>query len=474
ALPGVLLWLLVACVLKRPLAGWPEAAQWFAAIALGAASGAFGWALGWFSGVEPYAGVRWLAPMLAGAAMATAMFQWLRLRAQAKLPADTTAQLAELQSRIRPHFLFNTLNTALSLVRLDPARAEGVLEDLAELFRVALADQGESVTLAEEVELAKRYLAIEQIRFGERLKVSWELDPDAGHARVPPLRLQQQRRHARMAGVGVQLPAHLEPLAETDLLDREVALRELDFFGQGHRFALVGECDAEQLSQVFEHAFGARRVEPHQAQRGIERVEQEVRADARLQLGKLRRRVGRQLGLRAQAQPLEHRGRHRGAGEHRCEPTNACVGLDPAEPAERPAEGTAGRAGRDRSKPLRRHGPAGERPLEHARDEQPQQHAGQCDRRAAGHLVEPCGGVGGNEHHADRHHRVDEEQGTQHDADVADVEGQRLAAHRHLRHGIEQGAAERAGGELAGSRRIAPVAARAHRGGSKAAVVYRG
>ena len=201
ALPGVLLWLLVACVLKRPLAGWPEAAQWFAAIALGAASGAFGWALGWFSGVEPYAGVRWLAPMLAGAAMATAMFQWLRLRAQAKLPADTTAQLAELQSRIRPHFLFNTLNTALSLVRLDPARAEGVLEDLAELFRVALADQGESVTLAEEVELAKRYLAIEQIRFGERLKVSWELDPDAGHARVPPLLLQPLVENAVRHGV---------------------------------------------------------------------------------------------------------------------------------------------------------------------------------------------------------------------------------------------------------------------------------
>ena len=81
------------------------------------------------------------------------------------------------------------MNTALSLVRLDPARAEGVLEDLAELFRVALTDTGESVTLAEEVELAQRYLAIEQIRFGDRLQVSWELDAEAGAARVPPLLL---------------------------------------------------------------------------------------------------------------------------------------------------------------------------------------------------------------------------------------------------------------------------------------------
>jgi two-component system sensor histidine kinase AlgZ len=123
------------------------------------------------------------------------------MRTQAMLPADTTARLAELQSRIRPHFLFNTLNTALTLVRLDPARAEGVLEDLAELFRVAITDSGESVTLAEEVELAKRYLAIEQIRFGTRLQVTWELDAEAGAARVPPLLLQPLVENAVRHGV---------------------------------------------------------------------------------------------------------------------------------------------------------------------------------------------------------------------------------------------------------------------------------
>jgi two-component system sensor histidine kinase AlgZ len=123
------------------------------------------------------------------------------MRALARLPADTTAKLAELQSRIRPHFLFNTLNTALSLVRLDPPRAEGVLEDLAELFRVALTNTGEAVTLSEEVELAQRYLAIEQIRFGSRLQVTWELDPDAGEARVPPLLLQPLVENAVRHGV---------------------------------------------------------------------------------------------------------------------------------------------------------------------------------------------------------------------------------------------------------------------------------
>jgi two-component system sensor histidine kinase AlgZ len=204
ALPGVLLWLLGACMLKQVLARLPAAGQWLAATALGAASGGFGWALmglGSFTDFGLPDSRGWLAPALAGAGMAAAVLQWLRLRAQARLPAETTAKLAELQSRIRPHFLFNTLNTALSLVRLDPARAEGVLEDLAELFRTALQDNGEAVTLAQEVELAQRYLAIEQIRFGSRLKVSWELDPAAGLARVPPLLLQPLVENAVRHGV---------------------------------------------------------------------------------------------------------------------------------------------------------------------------------------------------------------------------------------------------------------------------------
>jgi two-component system sensor histidine kinase AlgZ len=201
ALPAVLLWLLVACAGRRPFGALPLAAQWGVALALGAASGAAGAVLAWFATGDALGAPGWLAPALAGAALAAAMFQWLRLRAQALLPADTTARLAELQSRIRPHFLFNTLNTALALVRHDPARAEAVLEDLAELFRVAITDSAESVSLAEEVELAQRYLAIEQVRFGGRLQVSWELDPGAGAARVPPLLLQPLVENAVRHGV---------------------------------------------------------------------------------------------------------------------------------------------------------------------------------------------------------------------------------------------------------------------------------
>lgn len=200
-LPGVLLWLVSTCGLKRWLAPLPVAGQAVVAAALGAFSAMFASAPAWLLSSTTLGPPPWLALALAGAGMALVIFQWLHLRAKATLPADTTARLAELQSRIRPHFLFNTLNTALALVRLDPARAEGVLEDLAELFRVAISDSTESVTLAEEVELAQRYIAIEQIRFGSRLRVTWDLDPAAGAARVPPLLLQPLVENAVRHGV---------------------------------------------------------------------------------------------------------------------------------------------------------------------------------------------------------------------------------------------------------------------------------
>ena len=199
-----------------PVEGWlarlGEPAQWAAAITLGAVCAAGCWALqvgiglGALAPGNAFAPGRWLAPALSGAVFAAALFYWLRLRAIAQGPADTSARLAELQSRIRPHFLFNTLNTAITLARVDPARTEGLLEDLAELFRVALDDSGQAVTLGAEVELAQRYLAIEQIRFGARLQVSWDLDPAAAAARVPALLLQPLVENAVRHGV--------EPAAE--------------------------------------------------------------------------------------------------------------------------------------------------------------------------------------------------------------------------------------------------------------------
>ena len=206
ALPAVLLWLLVLCAMKVQLARAPLAAQWAVVMGLGvlAAVGAshlIALLLPEAPAGTGYGALLGAGPALAGAAMAAAIFLWLRLMAKATLPAETTARLAELQSRIRPHFLFNTLNTALTLVRLDPGKAEGVLEDLAELFRVAITESTDSVSLGEEVDLARRYLDIEQIRFGNRLHVAWELDSQAASARVPPLLLQPLVENAVRHGV---------------------------------------------------------------------------------------------------------------------------------------------------------------------------------------------------------------------------------------------------------------------------------
>jgi two-component system sensor histidine kinase AlgZ len=155
----------------------------------------------WLQLLEPRP-LRLIALPLIGAALALAMALWLQWREVQRRPADARARLAELQSRIRPHFLFNTLNTAISLVRTAPGQAEGVLEDLAELFRVALADDSAgSVTLGSELELARRYLAIEQLRFGERLRLEWQIDPAVSAARLPPLVLQPLLENAVRHGI---------------------------------------------------------------------------------------------------------------------------------------------------------------------------------------------------------------------------------------------------------------------------------
>lgn len=198
---AVLSWLLAVCAAKRLWPRLPEAVQWGALMLLGAVGALLGFGLLSLTGDEPPGAWRLLSIAAAGASGAAMLLAWLKMREHTQRPADALAQLVELQSRIRPHFLFNTLNSAIALVQVDPARAEGVLEDLAELFRVALADASESVTLAEEVELARRYLAIEQIRFGKRLRVVWHLDPEANGARVPPLLLQPLVENAVRHGV---------------------------------------------------------------------------------------------------------------------------------------------------------------------------------------------------------------------------------------------------------------------------------
>jgi two-component system sensor histidine kinase AlgZ len=199
ALPATLVWLVVACALKHGLARLPTRAQVVAGILLGALAGLYGCGTLVLGGLVIQA--PWVACAATGATLAATLVAALVMRARARAPAATTARLSELQARIRPHFLFNTLNSAIALVRDEPAKAEALLEDLSDLFRHALEDQGESVSLAAEIELARRYLAIEQVRFGERLQLEWALDPSADRAMLPPLLLQPLVENAVRHGV---------------------------------------------------------------------------------------------------------------------------------------------------------------------------------------------------------------------------------------------------------------------------------
>jgi two-component system sensor histidine kinase AlgZ len=129
------------------------------------------------------------------------LLAYFRLHTKAFSPALAEARLQALQARIRPHFLFNSLNAVLALIRRDPKRAERALEDLADLFRTLMADARQFVRLADEIALLERYADIEQLRLGERLRITWELDASPSDALLPPMVLQPLLENAVYHGV---------------------------------------------------------------------------------------------------------------------------------------------------------------------------------------------------------------------------------------------------------------------------------
>ena len=138
---------------------------------------------------------------LLGVLPAGALLIYFDLRARAFSPALSEARLQALTARIRPHFLFNSLNAVLSLIRAEPRRAEAALEELAELFRALMRDHRELLPLADEIALCRKYLALESLRLGERLQVDWAVDADPPDILVPPLMLQPLLENAVYHGI---------------------------------------------------------------------------------------------------------------------------------------------------------------------------------------------------------------------------------------------------------------------------------
>jgi two-component system, LytTR family, sensor histidine kinase AlgZ len=139
-------------------------------------------------------------------AITAIVLYYLHLLQRAYSPAIAEARLQALQARIRPHFLFNSINAVLSLIRSQPKRAESALEDMADLFRVLMSENRDLVSLAQEIALCHQYLDLEKLRLEDRLSITWQIDSMPSDAMIPPLIMQPLLENAVYHGI--------EPLPE--------------------------------------------------------------------------------------------------------------------------------------------------------------------------------------------------------------------------------------------------------------------
>ena len=142
----------------------------------------------------------WRAVPLSLMALA-AVLVYFHTLGRALSPAVTEARLQALQARIRPHFLFNSINGVLGVLRAEPKRAEAALEDMADLFRVLMRENRTLQPLQDEITLTRQYLNLEKLRLGDRLNVVWKLEKMPTDAMVPPLVLQPIAENAVYHGI---------------------------------------------------------------------------------------------------------------------------------------------------------------------------------------------------------------------------------------------------------------------------------
>jgi two-component system sensor histidine kinase AlgZ len=120
---------------------------------------------------------------------------------RSNVEAEAQSRVRALQARIRPHFLFNSMNTIASLTRTNPRVAEQAVADLSDLFRASLREHRERIPLANEIEIARAYERVERLRLGERLRVDWKLEDLPMEASVPALILQPLIENAVYHGI---------------------------------------------------------------------------------------------------------------------------------------------------------------------------------------------------------------------------------------------------------------------------------
>lgn len=206
----------------------------------------------------------WRESLLIRSLMITAIIgtlgmRYLILHERAELDSklQQESKLQALQSRIRPHFLFNSLNSVASLTRSDPSKAEAVLHDLADLFRVLLADARKLVPVSAEREISRQYLEVEKIRLGDRLQVKWNVSNIPRAALMPALTLQPLLENAIYHGIEPRFAGgtiKIEMWAEGEMLNIMISnplpdVRK-DSHGKGNKLA------QENIRQRLKTQFG--------------------------------------------------------------------------------------------------------------------------------------------------------------------------------------------------------------------------
>jgi two-component system sensor histidine kinase AlgZ len=163
---------------------------------------------------------------------------------QRNVEMQARARVHALQARIRPHFLFNSMNTIASLTRSDPAQAEQAVQDLADLFRANLSEKRNTITLEQELEVARIYQRIEELRLGKRLSVVWDIGDLPMQAIVPGLLLQPLLENAIYHGIEpqpnggvVRVTGELSGGLITIVVRNDVAQRQND--REGNKLALA-------------------------------------------------------------------------------------------------------------------------------------------------------------------------------------------------------------------------------------------
>lgn len=205
------------CLLQRRLAAWPDqaaaAASYATTMGVTLAVAELTWrvAVTWpdAHGTAIVGHGEFLLRCLGISAITWALalrYFYVRHQWRRRVESEAGARFAALQARIRPHFLFNCMNTIAGLTRAAPVLAEQAVEDLSDLLRASLNDAGQPVSLEQEIALCRGYLRIEQHRLGERLRVEWNIAPETLVQRLPALTLQPLLENAIYHGIE-RLPA---------------------------------------------------------------------------------------------------------------------------------------------------------------------------------------------------------------------------------------------------------------------------